>query len=169
MLWAMRREVKFPEERLVLIALADRTDIEGYAHIAWQELVDFVVVGMPEVGATVDCMVEDGHLQVLTSTDEYLYAMLLVDRASPLLPPAARRSAIPAVVRQAVFARDAFRCVYCGTTERLSLDHVEPVIAGGTDDMENLVTACQPCNSSKGARPLAEWLATRTQTVAALA
>lgn len=31
-----------------------------------------------------------------------------------------------------------------------TLDHLEPVFLGGTNDLENLVFACQPCNSSRG-------------------
>lgn len=30
-----------------------------------------------------------------------------------------------------------------------AVDHVVPVVHGGTDDVENLVTACTPCNSIK--------------------
>lgn len=54
-----------------------------------------------------------------------------------------------------VFARDQFRCVYCGDTPdhgaRLTIDHVIPVSAGGADELHNLRTACHTCNSGKGA------------------
>lgn len=51
-----------------------------------------------------------------------------------------------------VFVRDGFKCVYCGATSALTIDHVVPVSCGGRNDPSNLVTACRPCNSSKGAR-----------------
>jgi 5-methylcytosine-specific restriction endonuclease McrA len=59
-----------------------------------------------------------------------------------------------------VFARDGFRCVYCGHDGRtfdgwafLQVDHFKPVCLGGTDDVENLKTACVICNHMKGAAP----------------
>lgn len=55
-----------------------------------------------------------------------------------------------------VLTRDAYRCQYCGAPApevRLHVDHIIPVIDGGSDDMDNLVTACQDCNLGKGRRP----------------
>ena len=67
------------------------------------------------------------------------------------------RSGVTTSVRFAVFDRDGFRCTYCGATPqtaRLVVDHVLPVAAGGTDEMDNLTTACQPCNAGKARRQL---------------
>jgi 5-methylcytosine-specific restriction endonuclease McrA len=64
--------------------------------------------------------------------------------------------------RDDVFARDAYRCVYCGevfTADALSLDHVQPRARGGDHSAGNLVTACGACNVRKGHRRLAEFLA----------
>lgn len=49
------------------------------------------------------------------------------------------------------------RCVYCGSTENLSVDHLFPRIKGGTDNVENLVCSCKSCNSSKGKKDLVVW------------
>lgn len=57
-----------------------------------------------------------------------------------------------ALSRQNIFKRDGFRCVYCGTRDRLTLDHVLPRSRGGQDGWHNLVTACQRCNTMKGDR-----------------
>ncbi len=54
--------------------------------------------------------------------------------------------------RYNVFKRDTNQCVYCGSKERLTLDHVVPRAMGGRDSWDNLVTACQSCNSRKGSR-----------------
>ena len=56
------------------------------------------------------------------------------------------------------------RCAYCGGTERLGLDHVVALAAGGAHRESNLLVACKSCNSSKHTRPVAEWLATRPMT-----
>ena len=61
------------------------------------------------------------------------------------------------ISRRALFARDGWRCVYCGTTNgRLTLDHVVPRSRGGESIWENVVTACAPCNHKKGNRTLEE-------------
>ena len=57
------------------------------------------------------------------------------------------------ISRRALFARDGWRCVYCGTTGgRLTLDHVVPRSRGGDSVWENVVTSCAPCNLRKGNR-----------------
>lgn len=57
--------------------------------------------------------------------------------------------------RKSVFARDDYRCQYCGNTRpasQLSLDHVVPRSQGGKTTWMNIVTSCMPCNSRKGGR-----------------
>jgi len=56
------------------------------------------------------------------------------------------------------------RCAYCGSTKRLELDHIVALAAGGPHCESNLLVACRTCNSSKGTKPVAEWLATRPMT-----
>lgn len=55
------------------------------------------------------------------------------------------------------------RCVYCGSTENLSVDHLFPRIKGGADNVENLVCSCKSCNSSKGKKDLMVWYNERGQ------
>ena len=52
-------------------------------------------------------------------------------------------------VRAFVYARDGFRCLYCETSDDLSIDHIFPVCLGGTNALTNLQTLCRPCNSRK--------------------
>lgn len=57
------------------------------------------------------------------------------------------------LTRREVFARDHFRCQYCGSSEReLTLDHVVPRQRGGRHEWENIVAACRACNHRKGGR-----------------
>jgi hypothetical protein len=62
------------------------------------------------------------------------------------------RRKIPDAVRALVYERDEQRCVECGSTEDLTLDHIHPWSLGGPDTVANLRVLCRPCNSSKGAR-----------------
>lgn len=55
------------------------------------------------------------------------------------------------------FAAFNHACAYCLRTDaKLTIDHVIPLSRGGAHTQENIVPACQPCNSRKHARgPLA--------------
>lgn len=48
-------------------------------------------------------------------------------------------------------------CSYC-PAPATEVDHVWPLSLGGTNDVQNLVPSCLPCNRSKGSKTLAEWL-----------
>jgi 5-methylcytosine-specific restriction endonuclease McrA len=59
---------------------------------------------------------------------------------------------VPPLNNPALFQRDSHLCLYCGEAfaERdLSRDHVTPVIQGGQDVWNNVVTACRRCNNHK--------------------
>jgi hypothetical protein len=66
------------------------------------------------------------------------------------------------VKRSELFARDGYRCVYCGLEyepDELSVDHVQPRMRGGDGSPGNLVTACRGCNARKAGRSPAQFLA----------
>lgn len=51
-----------------------------------------------------------------------------------------------------ILERDGFACRYCGRTPpeaHLEVDHVIPKLSGGSDEFDNLVTACFECNRGK--------------------
>lgn len=54
------------------------------------------------------------------------------------------------LTRQNIFRRDSFSCLYCGSRDELTIDHVVPRSHGGRDSWENLATACRRCNGRKG-------------------
>lgn len=60
-------------------------------------------------------------------------------------------------LRAEIFERDGHLCVYCGSSEDLTCDHVIPLVRGGSNEHANLATACRSCNSSKGDKTLEEW------------
>lgn len=66
-----------------------------------------------------------------------------------------RRRKNPRFSKYNVHLRDMFTCQYCSdvfTHKKLTLDHVVPVSKGGRTNWENIVSACEPCNSHKGNR-----------------
>lgn len=67
--------------------------------------------------------------------------------------------AVSTRTRFEVFKRDRYTCVYCGAHPPdvlLHVDHVVPQAAGGSDEITNLITACQACNLGKSDRLLME-------------
>ncbi len=61
--------------------------------------------------------------------------------------------------RRNLYRRDANTCQYCGrreSSERLSIDHINPKSRGGLTSWENCVLACVRCNASKADRPLSQ-------------
>lgn len=72
---------------------------------------------------------------------------------------ATKRKAIGKKVRFEVFKRDGFKCQYCGKCAPdaiLHLDHINPVSKGGDNDILNLITSCEDCNSGKSDRLLSD-------------
>lgn len=56
-----------------------------------------------------------------------------------------------------LFARDDYRCQFCGRTQHelkhrecLTRDHLVPLSRGGTNAWTNVLTACSSCNTRKG-------------------
>jgi 5-methylcytosine-specific restriction endonuclease McrA len=63
---------------------------------------------------------------------------------------------IPPVNRREVLKRDHYTCQYCGSSKHLTLDHVIPRSRCGSHTWDNVVTACERCNSKKGDKTLFE-------------
>ena len=76
----------------------------------------------------------------------------LVRRLLGMPPLRDGRSATDKRLRKLVVERDGAFCATCGSETSLTIDHIVPVIRGGTDALENLRVLCQSCNSRKGAR-----------------
>lgn len=63
-----------------------------------------------------------------------------------------KRKSMSNGTRFEVFKRDKFTCQYCGKKAPevvLNVDHINPVAAGGSDDLMNLVASCFTCNNGK--------------------
>lgn len=71
-----------------------------------------------------------------------------------------RRWPISASIRASVIIESGGKCVKCGSTERLQIDHIVPVKNGGPDDRENLQVLCQPCNLKKGTMSNQQFMST---------
>lgn len=63
-------------------------------------------------------------------------------------------------VREYLLEKFGRKCVYCAANDvPLQVEHIHAKARGGTNRVSNLTLACGPCNTKKGARDIAEFLA----------
>ena len=101
------------------------------------ELLDFGTTQMWEVRSPNQVLRVSEHIRLLIGNPE-------------------RHWKVPPVNRREVLKRDQHRCQYCRSNRQLTLDHVIPRSKGGLHTWDNVVAACEPCNSSKSDRTPAE-------------
>lgn len=101
-----------------------------------------------------------GKVEVLEEYDERVVSPSITLRTPAVVrlrkgaPARAQKRAV-SFSRANVFARDGYRCQYCGVRKAahaLNFDHVLPRVRGGKTSWENIVTSCYACNENKGAR-----------------
>jgi 5-methylcytosine-specific restriction endonuclease McrA len=78
----------------------------------------------------------------------------------------ARRARIASVLTtltaeqwEAILEAAGHACIYCGSHEQPTQDHLTPLTRGGQHTAENVAPACGPCNQSKGTKIASEFLA----------
>ena len=59
------------------------------------------------------------------------------------------RKSISEELRNKIFKRDGWKCVYCRKKENLQIDHKIPFSKGGTTTFDNLQTIYRKCNQTK--------------------
>jgi len=62
---------------------------------------------------------------------------------------------------EAILEAAGHSCIYCGSRKQITQDHLTPISRGGNHTAENVAPACLPCNLSKGAKAVSEFLAER--------
>lgn len=142
--WAMKEAGLSPTEKLVLIILSDGpTAIDDLTYLA-----RMACCSRDEVMDALDSLSAAGLLTKLAA---------LTAEAPSLPRTKSKGGRIWPATRSRIYERDAFACVYCGSAEDITIDHVVPRVAGGRSHADNLATACRSCNSSKGGRTPQEW------------
>lgn len=58
--------------------------------------------------------------------------------------------------RQSIYDAWDCKCAYC-KADATSLDHIVPRFRSGTSNRNNLIPACQSCNSNKASYKMEEW------------
>jgi hypothetical protein len=65
-----------------------------------------------------------------------------------------KRKKIPKTLKDKILDKCEHKCVECGESEtiKLEIDHITPLILGGTNDFENLQILCRTCNGKKNSQ-----------------
>jgi hypothetical protein len=60
--------------------------------------------------------------------------------------------------KQAIWNKTGGRCWFCGQElTQMQIDHAVPRVKGGTHDLDNLLPACRPCNTTKKDKTIEEY------------
>lgn len=78
--------------------------------------------------------------------------------------PKKRRSTVKSEHLGFLIERDGNWCVYCSRPDPDTVDHVVPLRAGGSNQLDNLVASCYECNQDKGGYGLLMWLGREKNT-----
>jgi len=102
-------------------------------------------------------LVYTGKAEIVKSSEDYIitdkknYERPLIIRLLKYVKYVYRRLRVN---RHRIYKRDGHKCVYCGTSKQLTIDHVIPKSKGGKNTWENLVTCCTKCNLKKSDKTL---------------
>jgi 5-methylcytosine-specific restriction endonuclease McrA len=112
--------------------------------VSWQTAVSEWFLGKVEILASYDELLHSCYLEIPTPA-----VVRLIRRHHQY-----RQENVP-LERRYVYARDSWKCCYCGERfpdEHLTYDHVVPQSRGGRMTWTNIVTACTQCNNRKDDR-----------------
>ena len=59
---------------------------------------------------------------------------------------------ITKAIKEQLYRSHHYTCKYCGSSEKLSIDHITPLSKGGTSKKENLQVLCDRCHHNKDSR-----------------
>ena len=88
----------------------------------------------------------------LWTADALIWVMLITRTNERRIRPT-KRLTWPKGLKRSLMRRQHNTCVYCGyrrIASSMDIDHIIPVVRGGSNDESNLQVICRPCNQRKG-------------------
>ena len=73
----------------------------------------------------------------------------------PIRTARVRRWKVPKQWREDIKQRSGYRCRDCGKRDYLTIEHIVPVVFGGSNELCNLALLCSPCNRARWTPELA--------------
>lgn len=138
---------------IVSLAIKGRDDADSYDWSAFERLAR-------DNDQLFDILNQEGWIEDRTLFESMLGGMgYFSQRTAPPLPSVKGiREPLTTDLRSIVWNKSGGRCWYCGAQTdpflNFNVDHMRPVVDGGTNDPSNLVPCCKPCNAAKHAMPI---------------
>lgn len=136
--------LRTPHEKIVLATLYLATELINKCELAYKEMLKQAALE-EEKRKIAEKIKERKRRRDL----EKLVEQELIDSGELYEEKSHERPPIPRDVVDAVWRRDGGRCVYCGSTQNLQLDHIIPFSKGGDTCLANLQLLCRSCNIKK--------------------
>lgn len=92
-------------------------------------------------------------ISVVLWAADWLIWLMLRPRSNERLIRPTMRVPWPYGLKQQLLSRQNNTCVYCGDRRpdrAFEIDHMTPVLRGGSNEFDNLQVICRPCNMRKG-------------------
>jgi len=135
-----------PREELVSDVLVLNADAQPVSYlplsaIQWKEAITYMYLE---------------KVDVLEWYDDWIVSSASWETRVPsviMLKEFMRRRRRPRFSKTNLYIRDLYTCQYCSNTfsrNNLTMDHVLPLSKGGRTAWDNIVAACQRCNTAKG-------------------
>lgn len=106
------------------------------------------------------CLIVDERAEIVDSVEGEFIRSPSVQIPHPSVVRLKRYVKVPfrrrtALNTRTVLARDRHECCYCGGKAN-TIDHIHPTSRGGENTWDNVVAACERCNTTKSDRTLDE-------------
>lgn len=148
MMWALGQSEIGPLEKFVLLCICDNAQ-EPFSGVSIASIGRYTNIPEDQVKQLIDGLEDLGLIEV-AGRDRFILAF----EGDAPTKPSYRKKVIGPRIRLAVFERDGYACLRCGSRSDLRADHVVPEVQGGEASEENLQTLCAPCNSWKGTKTI---------------
>ena len=87
------------------------------------------------------------------SVADFIIEIMRLTRSNERTIRATERITWPKGLKRDLMRRQSNTCPYCGARKimrTMDIDHMTPVVRGGSNDLKNLQVTCKPCNQRKG-------------------
>jgi 5-methylcytosine-specific restriction endonuclease McrA len=122
-------------------------DFSFLSIVDWKKALNLWIKGKTEILKYSDKEIRNGEGVIITKLPIVMKLIKIVRMIYRNKVPFSKRN---------ILIRDGHKCVYCGCTSDLTVDHVIPSASGGKTNFENCVCACLPCNNKKRNRTPSE-------------
>ena len=109
--------------------------------ISWKRAINLVLKNKAEVVKYTEKVITNSEKTVSLKIPKVIKLVYFIAKVS---------KAKMIYSKKVVFLRDNHSCVYCGSNNKLTIDHLVPKMRGGKSTFDNTVTACFSCNNRKG-------------------